>query len=123
MWVVKSDGNYDEVTVAVRVDNSSTPTPATTPTPAASLFTPTPAISPTPIVVATPIVIGVLPTVTQAPTRPAATPTPMFGIDFAKIIDPTPWVRAFATGMMLAVAGIAFIFTLFIARALLRWRP
>ena len=123
MWVVKTDGNYDEVTVAVRVDNSTTPTPTpNTPTPAPAT-TPTPAVSPTPIVVSTPVVIGVQPTATAAPTRPAATATPLFGIDVAKIVDPAPWVRAFTTGMVLAAAGIAFIIALFIARALLRWRP
>ncbi len=117
---VKIDGNYDEVTVSVRVDNSSTPTPTTTPTRAP---TPTPAFSPTPIVVATPVVIGVAPTPTPAATRPAATPTPLFGIDIARIVDPTPWVRAFTTGAVLALAVIAFVIALFIARALLRWRP
>ena len=120
MWVVKADGNYDEVTVPVRVDNSTTPTPSPTPT---SATTPTPARTPTPIVVATPVVIGVQSTATLAPTRPAVTPTPLFGIDVAKLVDPTPWVRAFSTGMVVAGAGIAFILALFIARALLRWRP
>jgi hypothetical protein len=47
----------------------------------------------------------------------------MFGIDVGKLVDPTPWVRAFTTGMVLSAAGIAFVFALFIARALLRWRP
>jgi hypothetical protein len=47
----------------------------------------------------------------------------MFGIDIAKVIDPTPWARAFTTGMVLALGGIGFIIALFIARALLRWRP
>jgi hypothetical protein len=121
MWVVKADGNYDEVMVPVRVDNSTTPTPL--PTRTTPPTTPTIAVSPTPIVVATPVVIGLLPTSTPAPTRPAATPTPLFGIDVPKLIDPTPWVRAFSTGMVLAVAVIAFVFALFIARALLRWRP
>jgi len=120
---VKNDGNYDEVTVTVRVDNSSTPTPVVTPTPTPGGATPTKAPSPTPIVVATPAVIGVVPTATPAPTRPPATPTPLFGIDVAKIVDPTPWVQAFTTGMVLAAALIAFVFALFIARALLRWRP
>ncbi len=123
MWVVKGDGNYDEVTVAVRVDNVTTPTPTrNTPTPAA-VTTPTPAVSPTPIVVSTSVVIGVQPTATAVPSRAAATATPLFGIDVAKIVDPAPWVRAFTMGMVLAAAGIAFIFALFIARALLRWRP
>ena len=117
---VKIDGNYDEVTVSVRVDNSSTPTPTTTPTRAP---TPTPAFSPTPIVVITPVVIGVAPTPTPAATRPPVTPTPLFGIDVAKIVDPTPWIRAFTTGAVLAVAVIAFVIALFIARGLLRWRP
>jgi len=120
MWVVKGDGNYDEVTVSVRVDNSTTATPTTTATPAT---TPTRAVSPTAIVVSTPVVIGVQPTATVAPTRPAATPTPLFGIDIAKIVDPEPWISAFTTGMVLAAAGIALVFALFIARALLRWRP
>jgi hypothetical protein len=120
MWVVKLDGNYDEVTVAVRVDNSSTQTPSPTATRASS---PTPAVTPTAITVATPQVIGMAPTLTPAPTRPAATPTPMFGIDVGKLIDPMPWVRAFTTGMVLALGGIGFIIALFIARALLRWRP
>jgi hypothetical protein len=121
MWVVKTDGNYDEVTVAVRVDNSSTPTPL--PSPTTPPTTPTPARTPTPITVATPVVIGVAPTATPAPTRPPATPTPLFGIDIAKVVDPTPWVRAFTTGMVMAAAVIGFIIALFIARALLRWRP
>lgn len=124
MWVVKGDGNYDEVTVAVRVDNSTIPTPTATATAATATATsPTPAVSPTAIVVSTPVVIGVQPTATVAPARPAATATPLFGIDIAKIVDPAPWVRAFTTGMVLAAAGIAFIFALFIARALLSWRP
>jgi hypothetical protein len=124
MWVVKADGNYDEVTVAVRVDNATTPTPIpATPTPAAAATTPTPAVSPTPIVVSTPVVIGVQATATAVPSRVAATATPLFGIDIAKVVDPAPWVRAFTTGMVLAAAGIAFIFALFIARALLSWRP
>jgi hypothetical protein len=118
--VVRANGNFDQVDVPVRVDNSTTPTPSPTPT---SALTPTPANTPTAIVVSTPVVIGVLPTATPAPTRPAATPTPMFGIDIAKLIDPAPWARAFSTGMVLAGAGIAFILALFIARALLRWRP
>lgn len=122
MWVVKGDGNYDEVTVPLRVDNSTTATPSPAATPS-RLLTPTPAVSPTPIVIATSVVIGVQPTATVAPTRPAATPTPLFGIDVAKIVDPAPWVRAFTTGMVIAAAGIAFVFALFIARALLRWRP
>ncbi len=120
MWVVKTDGNYDPLDVPVRVDNATTPTPSPTPT---SATTPTPARTPTAIVVATSVVIGILPTATAAPTRAPATPTPMFGIDIAKVIDPTPWVRAFGTGMVLAAAGIAFIIALFLARALLRWRP
>jgi hypothetical protein len=121
MWVVKSDGNYDEVTVPVRVDNSSTPTPSVTAT--GLPVTPTPVRTPTAIVVATPAVIGLAPTATQAPTRVPATPTPMFGIDVAKIVDPTPWVRSFTTGMGVAAACIGFIIALFFARALLRWRP
>lgn len=121
MWVVKADGNYDEVSVAVRVDNSSTPTPSVTATVRAT--TPTPGVSPTPIVVATSVVIGIQPTATTAPTRVPASPTPLFGLDVAKIVDPTPWARAFTTGMVLAAAAIAFVFALFIARGLLRWRP
>jgi hypothetical protein len=76
-------------------------------------------------VVATPVVIGVQPTATvaAAATRVPATPTPLFGIDIPKLVDPAPWVRAFTTGMTLAAGGIAFIIALFIARALLRWRP
>jgi hypothetical protein len=122
MWVVKGDGNYDEVTVPVTVDNATTPTPTTTPT---SAMTPTPARTPTPILVATSVVIGVQPTATPSvvATRVPASPTPLFGIDIPKLVDPTPWVRAFTTGMALAGAGIAFIIALFIARALLRWRP
>ena len=69
MWVVKSDGNYDEVTVPVRVDNSSTPTPS--PTATGAPVTPTPARTPTAIVVATPAVIGIAPTATpRADTHP-----------------------------------------------------
>ena len=120
MWVVKQDGNYDEVIIPLRVDNSATATPSPSPT---SAVTATPAPSPTPILVATSVVIGLAPTVTPAPTRPPATPTPLLGLDVGKIIDPKPWLRAFTTGMALAAAGIGFIFALFIARALLRWRP
>lgn len=121
LWVVKADGNYDEVTVPMRVDNSSTPTATATVTPPPR--TPTPAVSPTAITVATPVVIGAQSTATPAPTRPPASPTPLFGIDVAKIVDPLPWVRALTTGMVLAASVIAFIIALFIARALLRWRP
>ena len=120
MWVVKQDGNYDEVIIPLRVDNSATATPSPSPT---SAVTATPAPSPTPILVATSVVIGLAPTVTPAPTRPPATPTPLLGLDVGKIVDPKPWLRAFTTGMALAAAGIGFIFALFIARALLRWRP
>lgn len=127
LWVVKSDGNYDEVQVPVRVDNASTATPSASAT--ARPTTPTPAVTPTPITVATPMVIGVQPTATTAAaltpvaTRVAPTPTPLFGIDIAKVVDPKPWVTAFTTGMGLAAAAIGFILALFIARALLRWRP
>ena len=136
MWVVKADGNYDEVNVPVRVENANPPTATPSPSPTGPAVTPTAAASPTPILVSTPVVIGgTLPTatpaagsgavagVTTATTRVAATATPMFGIDVAKIVDPTPWVRSFTTGMALAVAVVAFVIALFIARALLRWRP
>lgn len=125
LWVVKADGNYDEVQVPVRVDNSSSPTPS--PTATSRPTTPTLAVTPTAIVVATPMVIGVQATATAAATpavtRVAPTPTPLFGIDIGKMIDPKPWVTAFTTGMGMAAAAIAFILALFVARALLRWRP
>ncbi len=117
---VKTDGNYEDYLLTVRVDNATTPTPTTTPTPA---YTPTPAFSPTPIVIATPVVIGLVSPTPMPTPRPVASPTPLFGIDLNRLIDPTPWVRAFTTGMVLAGAAVAFVVALFIARALLRWRP
>lgn len=121
---VKLDGNYDECKVAVRVDNSvtATPTGPASPTPGPAT-TPTRAVSPTPITVATPAVIGLASPTPAVTPRPAATATPFLGINISNIVDPKPWLRSFATGAILALAIVAFVGALFLARALFRWRP
>jgi hypothetical protein len=115
---VRLDGNYSEVRVNVRVDNTSTPTPAA-PTP-----TPTEGATATPEPTRTPF--SVLPTVTPVRTS-TPSPTPTSGGSTGILsglpsidVDPMICVRPLATGAGITAAFFGVFALLAIIRRLLR---